>query len=143
MNTQITQKEAMINIITSQTNYDSEKAELKLKEWDNDFIKVIKEFLNPNFLEKEKKEKKEKEKVVSVNQTIMKQLRKFKDKQNKHYDYIQKYKDYLNKKQEVMQLNKDLKQQEELRQKFISSNDSNNEKIVNDPSNNKVEEIFL
>jgi len=143
MDTPITQKEAMINIITSQTDYDSEKAELKLKEWNNDFIKVIKEFLNPNFLEKEKKEKKEKNKIVSVNQTIMKQLREFKDKQNKNHDYIKKYKDYLNKKQEVMQLNENLKQQETLRQKFISSNDSNNEKIDNDSSNNKVEEIFL
>ena len=142
MDTQITQKDDMINIINSQTDYDSEKAELKLKEWNNDFIKVIKEFLNPNFLEKEKKEKKEKNKIVSVNQTIMKQLREFKDKQNKNHDYIKKYKDYLNKKQEVMQLNENLKQQEALRQKFISSN-NHNEKPNTDPSNNKVEEIFL
>ena len=43
------QKESILNIITSQTDYDRETADAKLKEWDNDFIKVIKEFLNPDF----------------------------------------------------------------------------------------------
>ena len=54
------QKDAQIKIIMSQTNYDKETAEKKLQEWKNDFIKVIKEFLNPNFQEKEKKNTKRK-----------------------------------------------------------------------------------
>ena len=39
------QKENIIEIITSQTNYDKKTAEQKLKEWDDDFIKVIKDIL--------------------------------------------------------------------------------------------------
>jgi len=80
------QKDAQINIIISQTNYNKEIAEKKLQEWDNDFIKVIKEFLNPNFLKKEKEKEKEKKKVISVNKSIMTKLRHFKDKQNKNHD---------------------------------------------------------
>lgn len=100
--------ESQINIIISQTNYDKNMAATKLKEWNNDIIKVIKEFLNPDFEKKEKAYEDEKNKVVSVNQSIMKELRKFKDKQNKHYDYISKYKDYLNKKEQITELNIDL-----------------------------------
>ena len=81
---EVTQKDAQINIIMSQTDYDRETAEEKLKKWNNDFIKVIREFLNPNFEEKEKREKEKKEKVVSLNQSIMTQLRHFKDKQNQN-----------------------------------------------------------
>ncbi|ERR1712166_980488 len=97
--------DVQINIIISQTNYDKNMATKKMKEWDNDIIKVIKEFLNPNFEKKEEEDEKEKNKVVSVNQSIMTELRKFKDKQNKHYDYIAKYKDYLNKKDQITELN--------------------------------------
>ena len=44
-----TQLEACIKIVCSQTNYDKETAIEKLKEFNNDFIKVIKQYLNPNF----------------------------------------------------------------------------------------------
>ena len=39
--------EACLKIVMSQTNYDKKMATQKLTEWDNDFIKVIKEYLNP------------------------------------------------------------------------------------------------
>lgn len=126
----------------SQTNYDKETAEKKLEEWDNDFIKVIKEFLNPNFEEKERKEKEKKNKFVSLNQGIMNELRKFKDKQNKNYDYQKKFNDYIKKSQEVVELNEHLKQQEILKQKLNSKKDIS----ANIPENTIIqapENIFL
>ena len=56
-----TQLEACIKIVCSQTNYDKETAIKKLKEFNNDFIKVIKQYLNPDFdkpVEKKKNKKK-------------------------------------------------------------------------------------
>lgn len=132
------QKDAQIKIIMSQTNYDKETAEKKLQEWNNDFIKVIKEFLNPNFQEKEKKRQKEKNKVVSLNQSIMRELRHFKDKQNSQYDQYKKYRDYLKKEQEILELNKHLKQQELLKQKM-----ENKEKQKLNTIEEKPEEIKL
>ena len=38
-----------INIIINQTNYSKEKALEKLKEWEYDYMNVIREYLNPNF----------------------------------------------------------------------------------------------
>tara|TARA_B100001093_G_scaffold510375_1_gene576116 strand:- start:2081 stop:2491 length:411 start_codon:yes stop_codon:yes gene_type:complete len=133
-----TQKDAQINIIISQTDYDRETAEEKLKKWNNDFIKVIKEFLNPNFEEKERKKKEEKEKIVSLNQSIMTQLRHFKDKQNENHDQYKKFNDYLNKKKEVMELNRHLEHQENLKQKM--NEQENKKNIENDE---KPEEISI
>ena len=135
---EVTQKDAQINIIMSQTDYDRETAEEKLKKWNNDFIKVIREFLNPNFEEKEKREKEKREKVVSLNQSIMTQLRHFKDKQNQNYDQYKKFKDYLNKKQEVMELNRHLEHQEKLKQKMT---EQENKKENEQPE--KPEEISI
>ena len=131
------QKDAQLKIIMSQTNYDKETSEKKLKEWNNDFIKVIKEFLNPNFQKKEKKIQKEKNKVVSLNQSIMRELRHFKDKQNKSYDHYKKYRDYLKKEQEIMELNKHLRNQQILKQKMENDKNKKLEKIV------ETEEIKL
>lgn len=58
-----------INIILNQTNYDKETAIEKLKQWNNDYTNVIREYLNPNF--KEKKETKKK----STNQIMMTEIR--------------------------------------------------------------------
>tara|TARA_B100000674_G_C37765144_1_gene879855 strand:+ start:343 stop:609 length:267 start_codon:yes stop_codon:yes gene_type:complete len=69
-----------IPIVCSQTNYTKEEAENKLEKWNGDYIKVIKEYLNPNF-EKEIK----KEPVKSVNQQIMTEIRNFCDKQMSDY----------------------------------------------------------
>lgn len=145
------QKNATLKIIMTQTDYDKNTAEEKLKKWDNDFIKVIKEFLNPNFEEKERKDKEAKNKVVSVNQSIMNELRHFKDKQNKNYDSHKKFKDYIKKSYEVHQLNEDLTKQELLKQKMLKQQ---NKKLDSIPENeilsdntilkpNNVENIFI
>jgi hypothetical protein len=89
-----TQLEACIKIVCSQTNYTREKAEEKLKEFNNDFIKVIKQYLNPNF-DKPKKERKIKKN--QMNQEIISQIRKFKDKQCENYNRSRDYKKELKK----------------------------------------------
>ena len=73
------QYKACLTLVMSQTNYNKDEAIEKLKKWDNDFIKVIKEYLNPNF------QKKKEKKNISLNQSIMSELRKFKDKQCSNY----------------------------------------------------------
>ena len=72
-------KEDVINLITSQTNYTEEKALEKLTEWNGNYIYVIKEYLNPNFLQKKKKPSK------SKNQKIMSEIRNFMDTANRQY----------------------------------------------------------
>ena len=52
-----------------------------MKEWDNDYELVIKEYLNPNFMKK-----KEKKKELSLNQKIMGEIRDFMDECNVSYD---------------------------------------------------------
>ena len=69
------QYKASLKIVISQTGYDEKEASEKLKKWDNDFIKVIKEYLNPDFQIKKKEKKK------SLNQSVISEIRKFKDKQ--------------------------------------------------------------
>tara|TARA_B100001093_G_scaffold507124_1_gene567168 strand:+ start:395 stop:682 length:288 start_codon:yes stop_codon:yes gene_type:complete len=59
-----------IQLILNQTNYDKEMATLKLKEWDNNYMNVIREYLNPNFNEKKKETKKQ-----STNQRMMTEIR--------------------------------------------------------------------
>jgi hypothetical protein len=57
-----------INLIKNQTNYDESTIVEKLKLYNNDYIKIIKEYMNIP--------EKPKEKITSINQEIYKQLRK-------------------------------------------------------------------
>jgi len=66
--------EELINLVIRQTNYDEERAKERLLFWKNDYISVIKEYLNPQFKEKKKSTKK-----LTMNQQIMKELRDFYD----------------------------------------------------------------
>ncbi len=85
------QYNACLKIIISQTNYTEEEAVLKLKKWDNNFINVIKEYLNPNFQKKKEPKKK------SLNQNIIGEIRKFKDKQCLSYIKEKNHEYELNK----------------------------------------------
>ena len=78
--TDIVDVDNCINIIVNQTDYTKEEAEKKYEEWNGDYIKVIKEYLNPNFEKKKKKEP-----IKSVNQQIMTEIRNFCDKQMSDY----------------------------------------------------------
>ena len=66
-----------IDIVMRQTNYDKEMAETKLKEHNNDIMKVISEYM-------EIPEKKETP-MVSVNQEKFRQFRKLVEDQNNNY----------------------------------------------------------
>ena len=50
-------REELINMIMRQTDYDREKILEKLKFWHYNSLYVIKEYLNPNFLKKERGKK--------------------------------------------------------------------------------------
>ena len=52
----------------------------KLKEWNNDYMKVIKEYLDPNF-----QNKKVEIKNVSTNQKMMSEIRNFMDQASQTY----------------------------------------------------------
>jgi len=71
--------EDAIKLIVSQTNYTQEEALQKLKYWDGNYLYVIKEYLNPNFLKKKQK------KDTSKNQKIMSEIRNFMDTANREY----------------------------------------------------------
>jgi len=74
MNTKIQKgqrEKELFELIKRQTNYDNETIKEKLKKWNNNYIFVIKEYINPNFQEKEK------EKEKSLNQQIMTEIRNF------------------------------------------------------------------
>ena len=47
-------KEEVISLICRQTDYTSEKAEERLLFWKNNYLHVIREWMNPNFSTKKK-----------------------------------------------------------------------------------------
>tara|TARA_A100001011_G_C14059505_1_gene735505 strand:- start:42 stop:380 length:339 start_codon:yes stop_codon:yes gene_type:complete len=70
----------VIKLIVNQTNYTEEESKKKLKEWNNDYMKVIKEYLNPNFQNKKVEIKNE-----STNQKMMSEIRHFMDQASQTY----------------------------------------------------------
>lgn len=73
-----------ISFIISQTNYTKTEALEKLKEEDNNYMQVIRKYLNPNL---KKKEEKKEENKGSINKMIMDEYRMFLDNVNKQYSY--------------------------------------------------------
>ena len=68
--------EEHIKIILTQTNYTRNEAIDKLKIWNNNYINVIKEYINPNFNSKKTTKKQ------TNNQNIFSEIRKFMDSVN-------------------------------------------------------------
>jgi hypothetical protein len=112
------QYKACLKIVMTQTNYDEEMATTKLKEWDNDFIKVIKEYLNPKFNIVKK------EKNTTLNQRIIGEIRKFKDKQDESYLNTKRDADRL--KFEIMKRENELSQSKEI-EKIKKESDKKND----------------
>ena len=77
----MTSKEEIIKFVTMQTDYTKEIAEEKLKENDFNYVKVIKEYLNPNLAT----EKKAPPKQRSTNEKMMDEIRNFMDTANRQY----------------------------------------------------------
>ena len=74
-----TRQEEIIKLVMRQTDYDEETTKQKLSEWNYNYIKVIKEYINPKFDEKSP--------VIykSRNQGVMTEIRGFMDTINKEY----------------------------------------------------------
>jgi len=75
----------IIKLVMRQTDYDKDKVIEKLKEWDNNYINVIKEYMNPNF-----QNKKQEKKFVSKNQQVYGEIRNFMDVANRNYEMRKK-----------------------------------------------------
>ena len=72
-------RQAMIELIVRQTDYTEEMARIKLEYWKNNYLHVIKEYMNPNFQDKEKAP----EPSSTKNQMIYGEIRTFMDDVNK------------------------------------------------------------
>ena len=103
-----------ITIIMNQTNYDRDLATKKLEEWNNNYINVIKEYLNPDF------QVKKPEKKVSNNQKIITSIRKFMDKASINYERKKRAAEMLKRKREL---------EEEKRLETINENSEDGIKI--------------
>jgi len=86
----------IIKLIIRQTGYDGPTAEEKLEEWDNNYLDVIKEYINPNFKKKIKIEK-----ITSVNQGVMGEIRHFMDTATKQYQQRKAYQERIQKQREM------------------------------------------
>ena len=75
-------KEEIIKLIIRQTNYDTKTIEQKMKEHDNNYINVIKEYVVGTI----KTEKNKEEIKKSVNQQIFGEIRGFMDNVNTQYE---------------------------------------------------------
>ena len=89
-------KKALIKLIMRQTDYDEETAALKLVKWNNNYLHVIKEYMNPNFQEKTEENVK-----TTKNQMIYGEIRNFMDGVNRHALWKKKQKEQMEKKREA------------------------------------------
>ena len=71
-----TRRQAMIELIMRQTDYTEEVARIKLEDWKNNYLHVIKEYMNPNFQDKLKTP------TSTKNQMIYGEIRNFMDDVN-------------------------------------------------------------
>ena len=72
-------RQAMIELIMRQTDYTEEVTRIKLEYWKNNYLHVIKEYMDPNFQDKEKAP----ESSSTKNQMIYGEIRTFMDDVNK------------------------------------------------------------
>ena len=88
-----TRQEEIIKLVMRQTDYNEEQVKEKLLEWNNNYIKVIKEYINPEF------DKKTSTIYKSRNQGVMTEIRGFMDEINKDYyrkkELTDKYKMFM------------------------------------------------
>ncbi len=90
-------KTALIELVMRPTNYDKEKAEIKLTQWNNDYLKVIKEYMNPNFQNKTTEETT----PTTKNQMIYGEIRNFMDDVNRQALWRKRRKEQIEKQREA------------------------------------------
>lgn len=110
-------QEEIIKLVLRQTDYDRENVLKKLEKWDNNYLYVIKEYMNPNFNPSKKQEKK----FSSNNQQVFGEIRSFMDNANKQY-YKRKKQEEKNKQIQQALYLRYLKQQKEKAAKKAKTN---------------------
>ena len=103
-------KKALVDLVVRQTDYDEDKAMIKLIEWNYNYLNVIKEYMNPNFQNVKKEEK-----TGTKNQMIYGEIRSFMDDVNKQALWRKRQKEKMEKKREAYI--EYLKKQQEAKQK--------------------------
>jgi len=114
----------VINLVMRQTDYTEEQSKEKLKQWNNNYINVIKEYLNPEFNKKEIKQTSK-----TLNQQMMGEIRTFMDDVYIKFENRKKYNQYAN-------IIKQMRENELSKKKEDSNNES--EEVVNKI---KIEEV--
>ncbi len=110
-------KEAIVNMIKSQTNYTEEEIESKLSQWNGNYLNVIKEYLDPNFKNKKKPVEKK-----SVNQMMMGEIRNFMDDVSIKYE--QRKRESKRKQEYINKLIEEYKRRQDLSQNVVISDKS-------------------
>jgi len=90
----------MIKMIQRQTNYDEETIKEKLKQWNYNYIAVIKDYLNPDF----QKKKAQPEIPTTKNQMIYGEIRNFMDDVNKQQILRKRRAEQMEKQREYLEL---------------------------------------
>jgi hypothetical protein len=81
----------VINLVMRQTDYTEEQSKEKLKQWNNNYINVIKEYLNPDFQNKKKQAKPQ-----TLNQQMLGEIRTFMDDVYIKFENRKRYNQYIN-----------------------------------------------
>ena len=93
-----TREKEVINLVMRQTDYTEKEAIDRLKKWNNNYINVIKEYLNPDF-----DQPREKSKPKTLNQQMMGEIRQFMDDVYVKFENRKKYNQYINVLREMHQ----------------------------------------
>ena len=123
-----TREKEVINLVMRQTDYTEEQAKEKLKKWNNNYINVIKEYLNPDFQTVKKKEK-----PKTLNQQMLGEIRSFMDDVYVQFENRKLHNQYINA------LNQLRESHENDNTKKSTSDDTNNDS--SSENNIKIEEV--
>lgn len=104
-------RKQIIKLVCRQTDYTEEEAEQKLLQHKGNYMSVVKEYLNPSYIEETIKKKDEYENK-SNNQKIYSEIRGFMDNAVKGYEYRKKVSEIIQEKQQALLIQKQKEEQE-------------------------------
>jgi len=110
-------REQIIKLICRQTDYNSETADEKLIFWKNNYLHVIREWMNPKFIP-EKKEKK----YVSANQGVLGEIRHFMDEGVRQRKIVNAQIAY---KKSIMEMRKKKEEEQKKSQQEVAMDEGN------------------
>lgn len=127
----------VIKLVMRQTDYNEEQAKEKLAQWNNNYINVIKEYLNPNF-NKTKKETKSK----TLNQQMLGEIRTFMDDVYIKFENRKRYNQYINVLNSRLNAEMQQKQKEEKEMENGGDKEKKEETEEDNETNQiKIEEV--